>query len=49
VVQTATAKVKGHIAAVGRGMDLESQSTGIDDAVVREEVRRLINSGRVWK
>jgi hypothetical protein len=30
-------------------MDLEAQGTQVDDEVVREEMKPLIDSGRLWK
>jgi hypothetical protein len=29
-------------------MELEAQSTEVDDEIVREEMQRLIGSGRLW-
>jgi hypothetical protein len=49
VQHQAQAKVGRQVHAVSRAMDLEAQSTQFDDEVVREEMQRLIDSGRLWK
>lgn len=49
VQQQARAKVEQQMQAVSRAMDLEAQSTPVDDEVVQEEIQRLIDSGRLWK
>ena len=49
VQQQAQGKVGQQVHAVSRAMDLEAQSTQLDDEVVREEMQRLIDSGRLWK
>ena len=49
VEQRAQAKVGQQVHAVSRAMDLEAQSTQVDNEVVREEIQRLIDSGRLWK
>ena len=49
VQHQAQAKVGRQVHAVSRAMDLEAQSTQLDDEVVREEMQRLIDSGRLWK
>jgi predicted DNA-binding mobile mystery protein A len=49
VQRQAREKVEEQTRAVSRGMDLEAQSTHVDDAVVREEMERLIASGQLWK
>lgn len=45
----ARAKVEVHVQAVSRAMDLEAQSTELDAETVEDEMRRLIDSGRLWK
>ncbi len=49
VGRQARAKVSDQLRAVSRAMDLEAQNTPVDDDVVGEEMRRLIDSGRLWK
>lgn len=49
VQQQALGQVGRQVHAVSRAMDLEAQSTQLDDEVVREEMQRLIDSGRLWK
>ncbi|GGJ82659.1 transcriptional regulator [Pilimelia anulata] len=49
VRRTAMRRVREQVAAVDRGMDLEAQSTTIDESAVLAEVERLIDSGLVWK
>jgi hypothetical protein len=49
VQQQARGKVGQQVQAVSRAMDLEAQGTPVDDEVVREEMKRLIDSGRLWK
>jgi predicted DNA-binding mobile mystery protein A len=49
VHQQAAAKVAQQVRAVTRAMDLEAQSTRVDDEVVREEIERLIDSRQLWK
>ncbi len=49
VQQHARGKVGRQVHAVARAMDLEAQSRQVDDEVVREEMQRLIDSGRLWK
>lgn len=49
VQKQAQAKIADQVRAVSRAMDLEAQSTQVDDDVVREEIQRLIDSGRLWK
>jgi predicted DNA-binding mobile mystery protein A len=49
VQRRAREKVEEQTRAVSRGMDLEAQSTQVDDEVVREEMERLIASGQLWK
>ncbi|MEO7262041.1 MAG: mobile mystery protein A [Jatrophihabitantaceae bacterium] len=49
VEQAARAKLGPHLAAVERTMQLEDQASTLDHESVEEEVRRLIESGQVWK
>ncbi len=49
VQQQARSRVGQQVHAVSRAMDLEAQSTRVDDEVVGEEMQRLIDSGRLWK
>ncbi|HEY8883188.1 MAG TPA: helix-turn-helix domain-containing protein, partial [Dermatophilaceae bacterium] len=49
VEQQARGRVGQQVHAVSRAMDLEAQGTQLDDEVVREEMKRLIDSGRLWK
>jgi predicted DNA-binding mobile mystery protein A len=49
VQQQARSKVGSQVRAVARAMDLEAQSTPVDDAVVSEEMQRLIDSRQLWK
>lgn len=49
VQQQARGRVGQQVHAVSRAMDLEAQGTQVDDEVVREEMKRLIDSGRLWK
>ena len=49
VEHQARTKVEPQVRAVSRAMDLEAQNTQVDDEVIREEVQRLIDSGRLWK
>jgi predicted DNA-binding mobile mystery protein A len=49
VQRQARQKVEEQARADSRGMDLEAQSTQIDDEVAREEMERLIASGQLWK
>jgi predicted DNA-binding mobile mystery protein A len=49
VQQQARTRVGPQVHAVTRAMDLEAQSTQVDDDVVAEEMQRLIDSGRLWK
>lgn len=49
VQQQARTRVGQQVDAVSRAMDLEAQSTRVDDEVVGEEMQRLIDSGRLWK
>lgn len=49
VQHQARMKVELQVRAVSRAMDLEAQSTQVDDEVIREEMQRLIDSGRLWK
>jgi hypothetical protein len=49
VEQQARGRVGQQVHAVSRAMDLEAQGTQVDDEVVREEMERLIDSGRLWK
>jgi predicted DNA-binding mobile mystery protein A len=49
VEQQAQAQIGDQVRAVSRAMDLEAQGTRIDDEVIREEMQRFIDSGRLWK
>jgi predicted DNA-binding mobile mystery protein A len=49
VQRKAREKVEEQTRAVSRAMDLEAQSTRVDDEVVLEEMERLIASGKLWK
>jgi predicted DNA-binding mobile mystery protein A len=49
VQQQAETKVSAQVRAVARAMDLEAQTAAPDDEVVRQEIERLIDSGRLWK
>jgi predicted DNA-binding mobile mystery protein A len=49
VQRKAREKVEEQTRAVSRAMDLEAQSTRVDDDVVLEEMERLIASGQLWK
>ena len=49
VQRQAREKVEQQTRAVARAMDLEAQSTQVDDEVVLEEMQRLIASGQLWK
>jgi predicted DNA-binding mobile mystery protein A len=49
VQRQAREKVEEQTRAVSRAMDLEAQSTQVDDEVVLEEMERLIASGQLWK
>jgi predicted DNA-binding mobile mystery protein A len=49
VQRQAREKVEEQTRAVARAMDLEAQSTQVDDEVVLEEMERLIASGQLWK
>jgi predicted DNA-binding mobile mystery protein A len=49
VQKQAQVKVGHQVRAVSRAMDLEAQSTEVDDDVVREQMQRLIDSGQLWK
>lgn len=49
VEDQARTKVEPQVRAVSRAMDLEAQNTQVDDEVIREEMQRLIDSGRLWK
>lgn len=49
VQRQARGRVGQHVHAVSRAMDLEAQGAQVDDEVVREEMKRLIDSGRLWK
>ncbi len=49
VTRQAQAKMSDQLRAVSRAMDLEAQSAKVDDEVVVEELRRLVDSGRLWK
>ena len=49
VQRQAREKVEQQARAVSRAMDLEAQSTQVDDEVVLEEMQRLIASGQLWK
>jgi predicted DNA-binding mobile mystery protein A len=49
VQQQAETKVNAQVRAVARAMDLEAQTATPDDEVVRAEIERLIDSGRLWK
>jgi predicted DNA-binding mobile mystery protein A len=49
VQRKAREKVEEQTRAVSRAMDLEAQSTQVDDEVVLEEMERLIASGQLWK
>jgi predicted DNA-binding mobile mystery protein A len=49
VQRKAREKVEEQTRAVARAMDLEAQSTRVDDEVVLEEMERLIASGKLWK
>lgn len=49
VEQAAKAKLKPHLAAVERTMQLEDQASALERESVEDEVRRLIDSGQVWK
>lgn len=49
VEQAAKAKLSPHLAAVERTMQLEDQASTLERSLLEEEVRRLIDSGQVWK
>jgi predicted DNA-binding mobile mystery protein A len=49
VQRKAREKVEEQTRAVSRAMDLETQSTRVDDEVVLEEMERVIASGQLWK
>lgn len=49
VQQQARATVGRQVHSVSRAMDREAQSTRVDEEVAREEMKRLIDSGRLWK
>jgi len=49
VEQAARAKLASHLAAVARTMELEDQASPVHRDVIEEELRALIESGKVWK
>ncbi len=46
--RAARAKLAPHVAAVTRTMELEDQAVSVRPEIAEEEIRKVIDSGRVW-